>query len=127
VSLAPAPESAGRLTADFLPQRAGRYRATVSLPDGTTQESRFIVFNENLEETEVATDTLYLRRLCESSGGRLIEAAELPKLIMELNSEKADQAPQTIVRPVGNVAWVFYLAGLLFGVDWFLRRRWGLC
>jgi hypothetical protein len=58
VNLAPPPESAGRLTADFLPQRAGRYRATVSLPDGTTQESRFIVFNENLEETEVATDTL---------------------------------------------------------------------
>jgi hypothetical protein len=127
VNLAPAPESAGRLTADFLPERTGRYRATVSLPDGTTQESRFIVFNENLEETEVATDSLYLRRLCESSGGRLIEAAELPKLIKELNTEKTDQVPQTIVRPVWNVAWVFYLAGLLFGLDWFLRRRWGLC
>ena len=127
VSLAPAAETAGRLTADFLPERTGRYRATVSLPDGTTQESRFIVYNENLEETEVATDALYLRRLCESSGGRLIEAAELPKLIKELNTEKTDQAPQTIVRPVWNVAWVFYLAGLLFGLDWFLRRRWGLC
>ena len=127
VNLAPAPESTGRLTADFLPERTGRYRATVSLPDGATQESRFIVFNENLEETEVATDSLYLRRLCESSGGRLIEAAELPKLIKELNTEKTDQAPQTIVRPVWNVAWVFYLAGLLFGLDWFLRRRWGLC
>jgi hypothetical protein len=127
VSLAPVPESAGRLTADFLPERTGRYRATVSLPDGTVQESRFIVFNENLEETEVATDTLYLRRLCESSGGRLIEPAELPKLIKELNTEKTDQAPQTIVRPIWNVAWVFYLAGLLFGLDWFLRRRWGLC
>jgi hypothetical protein len=127
VSLAPAAETAGRLTADFLPERTGRYRATVSLPDGTTQESRFIVYNENLEETEVATDALYLRRLCESSGGRLIDAAELPKLIKELNTEKTDQAPQTIVRPVWNVAWVFYLAGLLFGLDWFLRRRWGLC
>jgi hypothetical protein len=127
VNLAPALESAGRLTADFLPERAGRYRASVRLPDGTTQESRFIVFNENLEETEVATDALYLRRLCESSGGRLIDAAELPKLIKELNTEKTNQPPQTIVRPVWNVAWVFYLAGLLFGLDWFLRRRWGLC
>jgi hypothetical protein len=127
VSLAPAAETAGRLTADFLPERTGRYRATVSLPDGTTQESRFIVYNENLEETEVATDSLYLRRLCESSGGRLIDASELPKLLKELNTEKTDQAPQTIVRPVWNVAWVFYLAGLLFGLDWFFRRRWGLC
>jgi hypothetical protein len=127
VNLTPAAESNGRLTADFLPQRTGRYRASVSLPDGTLQESRFIVFNENLEETEVATDTLYLRRLCESSGGRVIEAAELPKLIQELDSAKTEQSPQTIVRPVWNVAWVFYLAGLLFGLDWFLRRRWGLC
>lgn len=127
VNLTFAAESNGRLTGDFLPQHTGRYRASVSLPDGTIQESRFIVFNENLEETEVATDTLYLRRLCESSGGRLIDAADLPKLIKELSTEKSEQSPQTIVRPVWNVAWVFYLAGLLFGLDWFLRRRWGLC
>ena len=43
---------------NFCPERTGRYRAVVNLPDGTTQESRFIVFTENLEETEVATDTL---------------------------------------------------------------------
>ena len=85
--------AAGRLSAEFLPERPGRYRAAVNLPDGTTQESRFIVFTENLEETEVATDTLYLRRLCESSGGRLIAAAELPRLLKELRSQKADTDP----------------------------------
>jgi hypothetical protein len=127
VNLTPVPSSLGRLAAEFLPERAGRYRATVHLPDGTTQESRFIVFTENLEETEVATDTLYLRRLCESSGGRLIEPGELPRFLKELTGQKADQTPKTIVRPVWNVAWVFYLAGLLLGLDWFLRRRWGLC
>ena len=117
----------GRLTAEFLPEHAGRYRAVAKLPDGTTQESRFIVFTENLEETEVATDALYLRRLCESSGGRLITAGELPKLLQELGSEKIDTTPKTRLRPAWNLAWVFYLAGLLFGLDWFLRRRWGLC
>jgi hypothetical protein len=127
VNLTPAPESTGRLAAEFLPERTGRYRATVALPDGTTQESRFIVFTENLEETEVATDTLYLRRLCESSGGRVIEPPELPKLLKELNSARADATPVTFVRPVWNTAWIFYLAGLCFGLDWFLRRRWGLC
>jgi hypothetical protein len=126
-TLAPAPASTGRLTAEFLPERVGRYRAVVNLPDGTTQESRFIVFTENLEETEVVTDALYLRRLCEASGGRLIEPQELPKLLKELSNEKADQTPKILVRPAWNEAWVFYLAGLLFGLDWFLRRRWGLC
>ena len=127
VNLLPTATSLGRLTAEFLPERAGRYRAVVNLPDGTAQESRFIVFTENLEETEVATDTLYLRRLCESSGGRLIEPAELPKLLKELSNEKTDQTPKTQLIPVWNAAWVFYLAGALFGLDWFLRRRWGLC
>ena len=126
-TLAPAPASTGRLTAEFLPERTGRYRAVVSLPDGTTQESRFIVFTENLEETEVATDTLYLQRLCEASGGRLLQPGDLPKLLSELNNEKADQTPKVLLRPAWNEAWVFYLAGLLFGLDWFLRRRWGLC
>ena len=126
-TLAPAPASTGRLTAEFLPERVGRYRSVVNLPDGTTQESRFIVFTKNLEETEVTTDALYLRRLCEASGGRLIEANELPKLLKELSNEKADQTPKILVRPAWNEAWVFYLAGLLFGLDWFLRRRWGLC
>ena len=126
-TLAPAPASTGRLTAEFLPERTGRYRAVVSLPDGTAQESRFIVFTENLEETEVATDTLYLQRLCEASGGRLLQPGDLPKLLSELNNEKADQTPKVLLRPAWNEAWVFYLAGLLFGLDWFLRRRWGLC
>jgi len=40
---------AGRLVAEFLPERVGRYRAMARFPDGTTQESRFIVFTENLE------------------------------------------------------------------------------
>ena len=34
----------------------------MALPDGTKQESRFIVFAQNLEETEVATDALYLTK-----------------------------------------------------------------
>ena len=126
-TLAPAPTSTSRLTAEFLPERTGRYRAVVKLPDGTTQESRFIVFTQNLEETEVATDVLYLRQLCEASGGRLIGPDELPKLLKELSNEKADQTPKILLLPAWNEAWVFYLVGLFFGLDWFLRRRWGLC
>jgi hypothetical protein len=118
---------AGRLVAEFLPERVGRYRAVAKFPDGTTQDSRFIVFAENLEETEVTTDVIGLRRLCESSGGRVIEPSDLGRLLKELNSEKADVTPKTRLCPVWNAAWVFYLAGLLFGLDWFLRRRWGLC
>jgi len=117
----------GRLIGEFLPDRSGRYRALADFPDGTKQESRFIVFSENLEETEVATDTVCLRRLCESSGGRLIEPQDLGRLLQEITSAKADAKPKTHLEPVWNSPWVFYLTGLLFAVDWQLRRRWGLC
>jgi hypothetical protein len=126
-SLTAPPGDASRLAGEFLPERVGRYRAAARFPDGTQQDARFIVFNENLEETEVTTDTLGLRRLCESSGGRVIEPADLARLLGELDGEKSEATPKTRLRPVWNVAWVFYLIGLLFGLDWFLRRRWGLC
>jgi len=126
VNLAPGQNEVGRMMGEFLPEKVGRYRAVAKFPDGTAQESRFIVYSENLEETEVATDIGGLRRLCESSGGRVIEPGELPRLLAELGSEKADTTPKTRLKPVWNVAWVFYVTGLLFGLDWFLRRRWGL-
>jgi hypothetical protein len=75
----------------------------------------------------VATDTGYLKRLCESSGGRLLAPAELAKLNAELRDEKQEATPKTRLRSVWDRAWFFYLIGLIFGLDWYLRRRWGLC
>ncbi len=116
-----------RLMGEFLPEKAGKYRAAVRFPDGTTQEARFIVYQENLEQTEVATDVGYLKRLCESSGGRLLAPAELGKLNAELRDEKQEATSKTRLRTVWDRAWFFYLIGVLFGLDWYLRRRWGLC
>jgi hypothetical protein len=127
VDMTPASSQGGRLAGEFVPERVGRYRAVASFPDGTSQESRFVVYSENLEETEVAVDVVGLRRLCESSGGRLLEPRDLAALCQELNSQKNDSPPQTRLCPVWNQVWVFYLAGVLLGLDWFLRRRWGLC
>jgi hypothetical protein len=120
-------QDAYRLMAEFLPEKPGKYRAAARFPDGTSQETRFIVYQENLEQTEVATDAGYLKRLCESSGGRLLAPNELAKLNAELKDEKQENLPKTRLRTVWDRTWFFYLIGLLFGVDWYLRRRWGLC
>ncbi|MDO8944531.1 MAG: hypothetical protein Q7U75_15215, partial [Desulfobacterales bacterium] len=126
VNLSPTATDPTRLTAEYQAERTGRYKALATFPDGTTQESRFIVFSENLEETEVITDVAYLKRLCESSGGRLLLPEELGKLVGELKDEKVDLTPKTRLTSIWDRASVFYLAGLLFGLDWYLRRRWGL-
>lgn len=125
-NLTPSAADPTRLTAEYLPERKGRHRVLAQFPDGTTQESRFIVFTENLEETEVTTDVAYLRRLCESSGGRLLLPDELGKLVEELKTDRTDLQPKTRLTSIWDRSSVFYLLGLLFGMDWYLRRRWGL-
>ena len=121
------PNAPDKLSAEFLPAKAGKFTATAKFPDGTSQTSRFIVFDENLEQTEVATDAGYLRKLCESSGGRLLKSEELGKLLGELMNEKVDATPTRKLTSAWDRVWVFWLIGLLFGTDWYLRRRWGLC
>lgn len=116
-----------KLSAEFLPAKTGKFTATAKFPDGTSQTARFIVFDENLEQTEVATDAGYLRKLCESSGGRLLKSDELGKLLGELKNDKVDAAPTRKLTSAWDRVWVFWLIGGLFGVDWYLRRRWGLC
>jgi hypothetical protein len=118
---------AGKLTAEFLPGRAGKYSATAPLPDGTKQTVRFAVFDENLEQTEVATDAGYLRKLCEASGGRLLAPDELGKLLTELKDTQSNAEPSTKLTAIWDRWWVFWAIGLFLGMDWYLRRRWGLC
>ncbi|MDB6149765.1 MAG: hypothetical protein JWQ44_1213 [Chthoniobacter sp.] len=120
------PNAPDKLAAEFLPAKPGKFEATAQFPDGSKQTARFIVFEENLEQTEVATDAGYLRKLCESSGGRLLKPEELPKLLAELNDAPAAGIPQTRLTSAWDRVWVFWLIGLLFGGDWYLRRRWGL-
>ncbi|HYR57421.1 MAG TPA: hypothetical protein VEO95_02280 [Chthoniobacteraceae bacterium] len=116
-----------KLIAEFVPAKTGKFEATAKFPDGTSQTARFIVYDENLEQTEVATDTGYLKKLCESSGGRLLKPDELGKFLAELRDEKNADAPMTKLTSAWDRVWVFWLIGLVFAADWFLRRRWGLC
>jgi hypothetical protein len=125
-TLAADPKAADKLTAEFVPNKPGKYEATAKFPDGTEQTARFIVFDENLEQTEVATDVTYLKKLCESSGGRLLQPEELGGFVRQLSEERSDATPQTRLVSVWDRVWIFWLTGLCFAADWFLRRRWGL-
>ena len=75
----------------------------------------------------MATDVTYLKRLCSQSGGRLLDPTELTRLVQDLRLGKLDSTPKTRVKSVWDEPLLFYLIGLLFATDWFLRRRWGLC
>lgn len=116
-----------RLAADFLPEQTGRYAAEARLPDGTTQSVRFIVYDDNAEETDIAADPDYLRRLCEASGGRLLQPAEFAGVLKSIQAAPAEPSLRTRKITLWDRAWFFWLIGGLFGADWYLRRKWGLC
>jgi hypothetical protein len=126
-TLSPAdPAIPDKLTAEFLPSKPGKYTATAKFPDGNSQTARFIVFDDNLEQTEVATDAGYLQKLAESSGGRLLQPAELGNFLAELHEVKVDATPTRKLTSAWDRVWVFWSIGMLFGADWYFRRRWGL-
>jgi hypothetical protein len=125
-ALVPEASTPDKLATEFVPPRAGKYEATAHFPDGTEQTVKFMVFSENLEKTEVATDVGFLKQLCESSGGRLLKREELGPLVEGLSNAKGDSAPQTRLVPIWDKTGVFWFIGALLGMDWFLRRRWGL-
>ena len=125
-TLLPDPNDPEKLSGEFLPAKTGKYEASAKFPDGSEQTARFIVFDENLEQTEVATDVSYLRKLCEASGGRLLQPEELGRFVRELGGQHEDSTPQTRLVSIWDRLWSFYAIVLLFGADWFLRRRWGL-
>jgi hypothetical protein len=128
VTCAPSdPAESNLLMGEFLPEQTGRYTAEARLPDGTSQSARFIVYDDNLEETDVAADPTYLRRLCEASGGRLLRPEEFAGVVKSIHDAPAEASVRTRKITLWDRAWFFWLIGGLFGADWYLRRKWGLC
>ena len=116
-------------SADLTANEPGRFRAEVTLPDGSKVACRFGVYQPVKETSDVATDVDYLRKLAAASGGRVLDAASLGGLLETLTRAAAAQnaAPPIIRRhTLWDQAPFFWLLCSVFGTDWFLRRRWGL-
>ncbi len=67
-----------------------------------------------------------LRRLAEATGGALLGPRDVDELAARIR--KADAAPtaRLVERDVWHNGWSFVIICALLGVEWALRRRWGL-
>lgn len=122
------PTSAGDpnvLFTEFTPREPGRYRASAELA-GKKYETQFIVYREDLESTETSMNSVYLDQLAKASGGRLIDPSEIAGLVDDLLRDAAEQPPLVRRIALWDRGWVFWLIGLLFALEWYARRRWGL-
>ena len=92
-----------------------------------TGRARFLVFEQDLELDNAAADTATLESLAAMTGGKSLAPEQLPQLIEELAGRTEDLEIEQQVKETFWDSWPFFLVlvGLL-GVEWYLRKRWGL-
>ncbi len=112
-------------------QAAGDYAVEVTAThDGMalgSARSRFLVFQQDLELDNAAADAASLQSLAAMTGGESLAPEQLDDLIRRLakNTESLE-IQQEIKEPFWDT-WPFFLAVVgLLGVEWYLRKRWGL-
>jgi len=89
--------------------------------------ARFLVFEQDLELDNAAADTATLESLAAMTGGKSLAPEQLPKLIEELAQRTEHLEVEQQIKETHWDSWPFFLllVGLL-GVEWYLRKRWGL-
>lgn len=111
---------------NFDPQDVGRYRLETTSPQGEKMSSQFVVNREDWETLETAMDVEYLEQLTTATGGRVISIDGVKELINSMQRE-AEEIPPSIEKvPLWDQMRYLYLIATFLGIDWLLRRRWGL-
>ena len=114
--------------------KPGDYRITVTAKQGDdvlgTAEARFLVPDQDLELDRPAAEPSLMAQLAEMTkpaGGAALAAEELPDLLKRLAEKPPELKEEVIAKVTYWDRWPFFLffVGLL-GVEWFLRKRWGL-
>lgn len=110
---------------------SGDYTIRVSAADGGTAvgttQTRFLVFEQDMELDNPAADADTLETLAATTGGERIAPEQLPRLIERLAEKTKDLEVKRETKATFWDTWsfLFALVGLL-SVEWFLRKRWGL-
>lgn len=112
-------------------QAAGDYAIEVTAtqkdqPLGSTR-ARFLVFPQDLELDNASADSPMLESLAAMTGGQSLAPEQLPELIKKLTDETASLEVQQETKKTFWDTWTFFLTVVcLLGVEWYLRKRWGL-
>jgi hypothetical protein len=114
--------------------KPGDYKITVTAKNGAetlgTAEARFLVPDQDLELDRPAAEPSVMAQLAEMTqpaGGAALAAEELPDLLKRLAEKPPELKEEVVAKVTYWDTWPFLLlfVGLL-GVEWFLRKRWGL-
>jgi uncharacterized membrane protein len=128
----PLSRSGEEMAGSFVETRqAGDYTVVVTANRGSealgTAQSRFLVYEQDLELDNSAADHTSLSFLASQTGGEMLAPEQLPALL-----ERLKKVPQqlAITRETKAALWdrwpLFVAFAVLLSVEWFLRKKWGL-
>jgi len=112
-------------------QTAGDYaiEVTASLKDQPlgSARARFLVFRQDLELDNASADAATMESLAAITGGRLLAPEQLPELIRHLTEDTQHLEVHQETKKTFWDTWTFFLTIVaLLGLEWYLRKRWGL-
>lgn len=110
---------------------AGDYTVRVQARRGGqvlgSAQSRFLVYDQDMELQNPAADRGAMEKLAAMTGGRTLAPEQLPELVEELRKAGSKFEVETQVKRTLWDNWPFFLMFIaLLSLEWFLRKRWGL-
>ena len=89
--------------------------------------ARFLVFRQDLELDNASADSATMESIAQITGGESLAPEQLPELIRRLAKATEDLVVRQETKKTFWDTWTFFLTlvGLL-GLEWYLRKRWGL-
>jgi hypothetical protein len=92
-----------------------------------TARARLLVYEQDLELDNAAADSASLESLAAITGGQSLPPEQLPELVHRLATQTEYLEVHQETKKTIWDTWPFFLTlvGLL-GIEWYLRKRWGL-
>jgi hypothetical protein len=118
-----------RWEARVKPAIEGVHGVELRRPGGAAPvKARLAAYDPSEEAADVSARPEVLRRLCEATGGRLLERDAGPAfldVVRDAGRADAPAAGEGLRSDPARPTWLMWLA-LALGGEWWLRRRWGL-
>ncbi len=110
---------------------AGDYSLEATVSQGGmvlgTARARFLVIEQDLELDNASSDAAVMDSLATMTGGSSLAPEELPEALEQLGTEGESLVETTEVKQNLWDTWPLFLLMVGFlGVEWYLRKRWGL-
>ncbi|MCP4454977.1 MAG: VWA domain-containing protein [Planctomycetes bacterium] len=114
--------------AHFNPQMVGAYKAILHNDVGTPQQDmvRFTVYDDSVEARRVEADQDLMERLASTTGADVLSLSSIDRLPDKIRAFEQLSKERVKPKDIWDRGMVFACLVILLGLEWLIRRMWGL-